>query len=285
MHTVGEMAPRSPDFFCIGAQKAGTTWLYENLRRHPGIWMPPIKELQYFNHVHVPGHRSWTQWHRDSHALRLLKTHLQAPDPNLRYIRLLARITDPAIGDDWYRSIFAFAENTTLCGEMTPEYSILPDEGIAHLRAVAPTARAIFIMRDPIDRCWSHIRMIHRNNASTDMTLEEAARFDDVHVRADYPAIIDRWRAHLDARDLHLSFFDDIGTRPAALFGEVLEFLGLDFDAAMFPELEKVVHPGRPLDIPAGIHDYMRQRLEPVYDEMARRFGGIVDTWRARHYG
>lgn len=32
-----------PDFLGIGAQKAGTSWLWENLRRHPGIWMPPRK--------------------------------------------------------------------------------------------------------------------------------------------------------------------------------------------------------------------------------------------------
>ncbi len=37
-----------PDFLCIGAQKAGTTWLYHNLAQHPGIWMPPLKELFYF---------------------------------------------------------------------------------------------------------------------------------------------------------------------------------------------------------------------------------------------
>ncbi|OGT83573.1 MAG: hypothetical protein A3H91_02535 [Gammaproteobacteria bacterium RIFCSPLOWO2_02_FULL_61_13] len=38
-----------PDFLCIGAQKAGTTWLYENLRRHPEIFLPHRKELHYFD--------------------------------------------------------------------------------------------------------------------------------------------------------------------------------------------------------------------------------------------
>lgn len=37
-----------PDFLGIGAQKAGTTWLYRNLRNHPEIWMPR-KELHYFD--------------------------------------------------------------------------------------------------------------------------------------------------------------------------------------------------------------------------------------------
>ncbi len=30
-----------PDFLCVGAQKAGTSWLYQQLERHPDFWMPP----------------------------------------------------------------------------------------------------------------------------------------------------------------------------------------------------------------------------------------------------
>src|SRR5262245_13183400 len=43
------MSSRFPDFLGIGAQKAGTTWLYEQLRRHPDVWLPPEKELHYFD--------------------------------------------------------------------------------------------------------------------------------------------------------------------------------------------------------------------------------------------
>ena len=39
-----------PDFLGIGARKAGTTWLHHNLRQHPQIWMPPQRELHYFDH-------------------------------------------------------------------------------------------------------------------------------------------------------------------------------------------------------------------------------------------
>ena len=38
-----------PDFICIGAQKAGTTWLERNLRGHPQVWLPPVKAVRYFN--------------------------------------------------------------------------------------------------------------------------------------------------------------------------------------------------------------------------------------------
>ena len=44
-----------PDFLGIGAQKAGTTWLHENLRCHPSLYLPDEKELHYFDwHFHRP---------------------------------------------------------------------------------------------------------------------------------------------------------------------------------------------------------------------------------------
>lgn len=38
-------------FMCIGAQKSGTTWLHRQLRNHPQIWLPPVKELHYFDTI------------------------------------------------------------------------------------------------------------------------------------------------------------------------------------------------------------------------------------------
>src|SRR5436189_2997752 len=40
-----------PDFVCIGAHKAGSTWLYQQLDSHPDFWMPPVKELHYFDQL------------------------------------------------------------------------------------------------------------------------------------------------------------------------------------------------------------------------------------------
>jgi len=43
-----------PNFLIIGAQKAGTTWLYENLRRHPQVYMPAQVEMNFFsNRFHI----------------------------------------------------------------------------------------------------------------------------------------------------------------------------------------------------------------------------------------
>jgi hypothetical protein len=40
-----------PDFLCVGVHKGGTTWLYQQLDSHPDFWMPPLKELHYFDSI------------------------------------------------------------------------------------------------------------------------------------------------------------------------------------------------------------------------------------------
>ena len=39
---------RRPDFFIVGAAKSGTTSMHDYLRQHPAVFMPAIKELNYF---------------------------------------------------------------------------------------------------------------------------------------------------------------------------------------------------------------------------------------------
>ncbi|WP_428929896.1 sulfotransferase family protein [Marinibacterium sp. SX1] len=276
--------PRSPDFLCIGAQKSGTTWLHANLTHHPRIWMPPVKELQYFNQVHIPAHRSWTQEHRDSHAMRSLSSYVRNNDPlNLHYVRLLTLITMRGVDDDWYREIFA-AAGSKIAGEMTPEYSLLDDTGIAHILGLAPDARFIFMMRDPIERCWSHVRMIHHRTPPCGIPLEELALLDDICDRADYPAILDRWRRHVPGDRLLTLFMDDVARRPLDLLRETIGFLGLDFDPALFPQAQKKVHEGEALDIPDGIYERMKERFRPVYDRLADEFPDVAVSWRARHF-
>lgn len=65
----------APDFICIGMQKAGTTWLAANLSKHPAVWVPPIKEIHYFDEVHVdPG---WHIRRRNAAANNLKRFNLQ----------------------------------------------------------------------------------------------------------------------------------------------------------------------------------------------------------------
>ena len=49
---------KRPDFFIVGAFKAGTTALYEYLRAHPQIFMSVPKEPMYFGQDLTPRYRA-----------------------------------------------------------------------------------------------------------------------------------------------------------------------------------------------------------------------------------
>ena len=64
--------PPLPTFLGVGAPRTGTTWLHSNLRRHPDIWMTPVKEVHYFDKRHL--HRRDNQFYR-SHLRKRMRRY------------------------------------------------------------------------------------------------------------------------------------------------------------------------------------------------------------------
>jgi hypothetical protein len=278
---------RYPDFLCIGAQKAGTTWLDRNLRRHPGLWLPPMKELQYFNHVHVPLNRNWTTRQRRERGTQLLRHYVERHSPNEWDMRRIARLADIAggpISDDWYGRIFSLAEQEQICGEVTPDYATLPDEGIRHVLRLSPHVRVLLSLRDPIERSWSHIRMIARRGASDLAEMEQMAGNIDQVRRADYATMIANWHRFIPEDRLHVVFMDDIADEPLGVIEGLCRFLGVTFRRRRFEKADNAVHVGTKEEMPPSVLAILKENLRPVYDGLAGIYPAIAARWAERHY-
>ena len=153
-----------PDFIGIGAQKAGTTWLYRNLRAHPQIHMPH-KEVHYFDRkIHdrsnaltrLLGKREAdAQWRQ--HVKRALTRTIKKRAP--KDVAWIYRYYMKSYDDDgWYASLFEPGKGE-VAGEITPAYSALDRDGVARVHELMPEARIVFFMRNPIERVWSHAVM------------------------------------------------------------------------------------------------------------------------------
>jgi hypothetical protein len=281
----GLVQRRFPDFLGIGAQKAATTWLFANLRHHPEIWLPPVKELQYFNDLYIPAHRRWTAKHRRSHGSRILREYLAHVANETWDYRFIARVADIAggeVGDDWYGNIFTLAGADQVCGEITPGYALLPMAGIEHILRLAPNVKIVYSLRDPIERNWSHIRMIARAEGRTD--LLRIATYPDLEGHANYPAVLERWHAAVPAARVLVVFADDIVEHPEYVIETVCDYLKIDFSKKYFPKLRTPVHVGDPAEIPEDLYDLLRVRLRPIYDRMLQIYPDIGRRWIARHY-
>ena len=279
---------RYPDFLCIGAQKAGTTWLHENLSAHPGIWLPPVKELHYFDQLYVdtPGHQQAADERRREKAKQVLARAGADGSVESRVAELIATGT---VSDDWYGSLFAFAPPASSCGEITGAYALLPSEGVDHIVRLMPAVKILFLIRDPIDRAWAHVQMLYRRGSPHAQrqfkplaTLEIDPR---VLARSTYSATLRTYRARIDERSIWIGDFDRVVTDPGGLLRSVCAFLGVEFDERHFPDMHRKVHAGLARDMDAAAYERLRAALEPEYDELAEILPAAARRWKARHFG
>ena len=266
-----------PNLLCIGAQKAGTSWLFTQLQSHPGIWMPPIKELHYFNHLFVPENRKWTKWHLRHSVSAAVKHYVNRNDdlylPYLQYLVDLG--SREPFTEGWYRRAFDLpAAAGKLIGDITPEYSTIPDEGIGYLRALLGAPKIIYLIRSPVSRALSQLKMNASRAANGGLAEAEwLAQADqwDIANRGDYRAYVPRWKAHFAEGDLLFLPFGRIAKDPAGVMRDVEAFLGLP--PHQYPRLVERVHKTRSFDVPKSVTARLEDTLRPQADFLEAEFG------------
>lgn len=282
-----------PDFFCIGAQKGGTRWLYDQLLLHPDFWMPPIKELHYFDR-RAPSRVSVALRERAERDLattnrRLARRALRPLDE--RDIDFLAAY----VGMRWWRTDFdAYArlfsgKGELLSGDVTPDYSTLGERMIARIMRRFPKARVVFIARDPVERAWSHLAM-HMRNGTVPRDLDADAvtrllRRRFVATRSYPTEIVARWRRHVADDRFGLFLFDDLLSDADGLRRRVLAFLGADPDKESGPipaafnrkqDLEKA-------ELPPEIRRCMARHFAEELRVAGSVLGGAAKNWARRY--
>ena len=281
------MRIRFPDFICVGAQKCGTTWLYENLISHPGIGMPPVKELQYFNEIWLPYQRDWAQGHRRKQVLDHLEWYLKnvpRSDWNAGHINNVMQISEAPICDDWYGRIFGEFPDDIVLGEMTPEYALLPLMGYQHILRLNKNAKFIFLVRDPIERAWSQIKMIVRNEGrepSIDTYLD-ILKYDDIRMRSDYYETINTIRQAGVETNLYVNTIDAIIAEPQRTLQEICQFIGVPFEKIDLSRAKDIVHAGIPGPIPPELIQPMWEQLAVCYNRFENFAPEQAQQWRER---
>ena len=269
--------PSKPDFLGIGAQKAGTTWLSQMLGQHPQIWTPPFKEVQFFNHRFVEEHRQWLPWHYKRAKLNLQKRYdAKGEDMPEELGNYLERVTrEPMFTNHWYKTVFAPAPEGTRTLDVTPEYSTLPAEGVDFVAKFLPEAKFIYIIRHPVDRAISQLKMNlvrgRRKPASVEDWLAEVE--DPVLTdRGDYQTYVPRWNAHFGPDRLLYLPFGLIARDPLGVLRKVETFLGLE--AHDYRDMgKKVFASDRSLSVPDVARARLREKLEPQFDFLDQTFG------------
>jgi hypothetical protein len=276
---------RYPDFLGIGAAKSGTSWLDVNLRAHPELWLPPEKELHYFDHkVKLHDRPRWARF-RDpdgpaKHWRRQLRRRLAARRSarSMRGVGWDLRFFLGRGDDAWYASLFAPAGGR-VAGEVTPGYAVLKPHQVEHVADLIPDARIIFLIRNPIERAWSHAGMyVHRTSEGPADRAFLHLEGEYSQSRSSYQETLRSWRAYYPDDRIFLGFLEDVYFHPEALLRRIYAFLGVDHEyTSPFPH-EKV-HRGS-TTLPSAAARRLAELYTVLIDDLDETFGGYATWWR-----
>jgi GrpB-like predicted nucleotidyltransferase (UPF0157 family) len=209
---------RKPNFFIAGAPRSGTTSLYTYLKQHPEIYVSIQKEPHFFGSDLTP---------------------------------LPGGIRE----EDLYRSLFAGAGDRPRIGEGSVYY-LSSQKAPYEIRAYAPDARIVILLRDPLQMAYS-LYGLYRRTGNEDLPTFEAALAAEPERRqgrrlpagvyfpegllytgvARSAAKVERYFEAFGRDHVCCILFDDFVRDTAAVYRRTLEFLGVDphFEAELDP--------------------------------------------------
>ena len=251
------------------------------------MFMSPVKELHYFDHVagltqHLSERklrsrrrkflqRLLTQWHRFG-ELKGQRAWYRA------YLR-------GPIDDAWYASLFAERGGARFAGEATPEYAIIGEDGFKHLARLAPDARVLFIMRNPVTRAWSQALHHCRTTRQDAMRLDTQALIAIMEASPNFAALCDyaatlRCVAKVFRPDQVMTlYYEDMHQDRKAALRAVCGFIGLDFDAHALPELGRRFNRSQDVALPAEMRAHLRVRLADQATAVRQLVGRVPSAW------
>ena len=228
----GGMTVGPPDFVGVGAQKAGTTWWYDLLGSHPRLYNHPRahKERHFFMRFHD----------RELSAADIAEYHRWFPRP-------------PG----------------SMAGEWTPDYMLhfwIP----RLLKAAAPEARLLVLLRDPVDRIVSGLTHVAARQAPDARAATEA------YLRGRYFEQLEALFVHFERAQVLVQQYERCCREPETELAVTLEFLGLppqDLSAANRPPVNatlvpKVVLPDATVRELVGLYSPDVEKLAQAYPQI-----------------
>ena len=233
------MPSKLPNFFIVGAPKAGTTSLSNYLDQHPHVYMSAIKEPNFFS-VEIR-EENFEPEHRRRLALDRLETRrfLAGPMREKRF---------GGIVDNWedYQRLFANATDQIALGEASVSYLWSPSAA-EQIATRIPDAKIIVMLRDPADRAFSQylhgvsmgaIRWTFREHI--ERSLRHASRQLCVYFPfLEYGLYFQQLRRYLDlfGKNVWIGFQGDFKNRPLVIFHDICRFLAISPEFS--PNMEK----------------------------------------------
>ena len=259
-----------------GCMKGGTTWLFQYLKTSPQYVAGFRKEYHVFDALDVPAmaHRKDRAVHDAEAALTRARS---GGSVNAQVMMLAAMQADPAFYYDYFAGLLMTRPTARVTADVTPSYGLLPAARLGEIRdefaARGVRTVALFLMRDPVDRILSHLRMQVRETPERfHKPPHELLLRRHWHPQYELRTRYDRTIAVLDSvferQDVIYGFYEDLFSE--ARIREICATLGVDFHPPRFDERHNASPPAR--TVPDETVRAVATHYREVYDAVAGRF-------------
>jgi hypothetical protein len=243
----------TPEFLVVGPFKTGTSWIYEQLKTTEGFDLPPIKELYFFYDADLNYQLSKSndeKFLRNEFPSRQLtpsiintrKLNLENKIRESRKYRFQNLVNAIKAGSPlWGLFYYFFPKNLSeksfslytklfkkttghVSGDISPIYFVLSPYAIEKIKEYFPDIKIIFIMREPVEREWSNIRMKYFTKGE-EIPFSADEYFASQRTTGDYINAITNWEKYFSADQILYLFYDELVANPTAFTGKLLDFL------------------------------------------------------------
>lgn len=266
---------------CVGAQKAGTSWLHKVLSRSDHIEFSAYKEIHYFD---------TRAGLTNQLPMRILNGTARQFGYSQKLFLERLPVTEKAalesvksmLDDQWYLS--QFRQKREYCADFTPEYALLGKRDLQGIKRLARQVKIIFMMRDPVERSLSAFRYYHQNrnidiNGMPDSKVLKMLKTHLFAGRSDYPAVIDKLNQSFDQEDILYLFYEDVMREKQAGLGRICQFLNIPPMELPERALNKKVNTTAPHDFSPEVRAGLARNYEKDKRTLAGIFGKLPPEW------
>jgi hypothetical protein len=280
----------------VGAQKAGTSWLHKQLCSSPLFDPGFAKEYHTFDSLYSPvcGDVRLKLLRASRRAIRSLdnSTGNRQPNPG-QHTKRLSFIESTDNYFDYFDYLWLSNQTITSTGDITPSYSTLDAKAFAIIREglirKGFTPKVVFLMRDPIERIWSMLRMGWRNQKQT-VGFEQAMkkllachRLPGIQLRTQYDRTITELEKIFLPHELYYGFYEELFSKDG--FNPLMEFVETSIPTPNFTLSINASPKGENTEPTPEVATEIAKTYRSVYEFIQARFGTRASSlWPSYQY-